>query len=44
MPRIVKNAKIALLDINLNRQKMKMGVQFLINDPNKLSGVQERYV
>jgi len=32
MPRIVKNAKIACLDFSLQKAKMKMGVQVLIED------------
>lgn len=42
MPISVKNAKIALLDVGLTRQKMKLGVQVLIEDPEKLEGVRER--
>lgn len=42
MPRRVKNAKIALLDINLNKQKMKLGMQVVINDPTKLEGIREQ--
>jgi T-complex protein 1 subunit alpha len=42
MPRVVKNAKIAILDMNLNRARMKFGVSVVINDPNKLQGIQER--
>jgi len=44
MPQRIKGAKIALLDINLNRQRMKMGVQVQITDPTKLQGVQEREI
>jgi T-complex protein 1 subunit alpha len=35
MPRIVKNAKIACLDFSLQKAKMKMGVQVLIEDSFK---------
>jgi T-complex protein 1 subunit alpha len=42
MPRVIKDAKIAILDINLNRARMKFGVSVVINDPDKLQGVQER--
>ena len=35
MPRIVKNAKIACLDFSLQKAKMKMGVQVLIEDSIK---------
>lgn len=44
MPISVKNAKIALLDVGLTRQKMKLGVQVLIEDPEKLEGVREREI
>jgi len=42
MPKKIQGAKIAFLDMNLQKQKMKMGVQVVINDPNELRGVQER--
>ncbi len=44
MPQSIKNAKIALLDFNLNRQRLKMGIQVQITDPNELQGVQEREI
>jgi T-complex protein 1 subunit alpha len=44
MPQRVKNAKIALLDFNLNRQRLKMGIQVQITDPTQLQGVQEREI
>jgi len=44
MPQTVKNAKIALLDFNLNRQRLKMGIQVQITDPTQLQGVQEREI
>lgn len=42
MPRMIKKAKIALLDFSLQKIKMKMGVQILINDPEKLEAVRLR--
>lgn len=38
----VQGAKIACLDFNLMKSKMKMGVQILVNDPEKLSSMRER--
>lgn len=42
MPKKIVNAKIACLDFSLQKSKMKMGVQVLINDPDKLEGVRAR--
>eukprot|EP00736_Rhodelphis_marinus_P001733 Rmarinus@m.16546 len=42
MPKFVKNAKIALLDVDLRKAKMQLGVQVLINDPKELAAVQQR--
>ncbi|KAL9657596.1 hypothetical protein ABK040_012676 [Willaertia magna] len=42
MPKVIKKAKIALLDIALNRQKMKLGVKVQITDPKELEAIQER--
>ncbi|XP_050303570.1 T-complex protein 1 subunit alpha isoform X1 [Anthonomus grandis grandis] len=42
MPKKIVNAKIACLDFSLQKVKMKMGVQVLINDPEKLEGVRAR--
>ncbi len=36
MPTFVKNAKIALLDYDLRKFKMSMGVQVVVTDPSKL--------
>lgn len=44
MPKKISKAKIAFLDMNLQKQKMKMGVQVVINDPNQLTGVQDREI
>jgi len=42
MPRTVAPAKIALLDFNLQRHRMALGVQVLITDPAKLEGIRQR--
>ena len=40
----MKNAKIALLDFSLQKAKMKMGVQMLVNDPDKLEDMRKRFI
>lgn len=42
MPTRVAPAKIACLDIDLRRAKMKMGVSILIEDPEELNKAQEK--
>ena len=42
MPRSVKNAKIACLDFSLQKAKMKMGVQVLVDDPDQLEKIRDR--
>ncbi|KRT83738.1 hypothetical protein AMK59_4675, partial [Oryctes borbonicus] len=42
MPKRITNAKIACLDFSLQKVKMKLGVQVLIEDPEKLEGVRTR--
>lgn len=42
MPKYVKNAKIALLDFSLQKAKMQLGVQVLVDDPDKLEAIRER--
>jgi len=42
MPKRIKNAKIALIDFNLTKQKLSMGVSVSITDPSKLEGVLKR--
>ncbi|KAJ8985326.1 hypothetical protein NQ317_008356 [Molorchus minor] len=42
MVKKVVNAKIACLDFSLQKAKMKMGVQVLITDPDKLEGIRTR--
>lgn len=42
MTKKVVGAKIACLDFSLNKAKMKMGVQILIDDPSKLEAIRQR--
>jgi len=42
MPRRIKGAKIALLDFSLQKVRLKLGVQVLINDPAQLEHVRQR--
>lgn len=44
MPKIIKGVKMACLDFSLQRVKMKLGVQVLVNDPEKLEAIRERFV
>ncbi|XP_039301288.1 T-complex protein 1 subunit alpha [Nilaparvata lugens] len=42
MPKKITNAKIACLDFSLQKSKMKLGVQVLITDPEKLESIFQR--
>ncbi|KAH0566697.1 T-complex protein 1 subunit alpha [Cotesia glomerata] len=42
MPKKIVNAKIACLDFSLQKAKMKLGVEVLITDPEKLESVRQR--
>lgn len=42
MPKHVSNAKIACLDMNLQKARMAMGVQILVTDPAELEKIRER--
>ena len=42
MPKRITNAKIACIDFSLNKAKMKMGVQVLVEDPEKLDAIRQR--
>ena len=42
MPRTIIGAKIACLDFGLRKEKMKLGVQLLIEDPEKLEDMRKR--
>lgn len=39
----VVNAKVACLDFSLMKAKMKMGVQVLIENPDNLDKIRERF-
>ncbi len=40
----ITNAKIACLDINLQKARMQLGVQILIDDPSQLEDIRKRHV
>lgn len=42
MPREVKDAKIACLDIDLRKSKMALGVQVIVTDPAKLEAIRKK--
>lgn len=42
MPKLVKNAKIACVDFNLNKYRLQMGVQVLVQDPDNLDKIRQR--
>lgn len=42
MPTTIENAKIACLDFNLNKFRMKVGVQVLVDDPKNLEKIRQR--
>ena len=42
MPLKVSPAKIACLDLNLQKTKMQMGVQILVSDPRELEKIRQR--
>lgn len=42
MVKKVANARIACLDFSLQKAKMKMGVQVLVTDPEKLDAIRQR--
>jgi len=42
MVKKIENAKIACLDFSLQKEKMKLGVQVLITDPEKLEAIRMR--
>lgn len=39
----VVGAKIACLDINLQKARMHLGVNIVISDPEKLEAIRRRY-
>lgn len=44
MTKRIVNAKIACLDFSLQKAKMKLGVQVVISDPEKLDQIRQRCV
>jgi len=42
MPKSIKNAKIALLDYNLNKYRAPMGIEVVVNDPAELEAIRQR--
>ena len=42
MPKSVQNAKIALLDFNLTRHRVQMGVQILVKDPEEMERIKQK--
>lgn len=44
MPTYIKNAKIALLDFDLQRHRMQMGVSVIVNDPKELELIRQREI
>ena len=42
MPTVVKNAKIALLDFNLNKFRLQLGIQVLVDDPKNLEKIRQK--
>jgi T-complex protein 1 subunit alpha len=42
MPTCVEGAKIALLDINLQRHRLAMGVQVVVKDPEEIERIRQR--
>jgi len=42
MPKVVRGAKIALLDMNLTRHKMQLGVQVVVKDAKEVEGIRQR--
>ncbi|KAL2610885.1 hypothetical protein R1flu_022577 [Riccia fluitans] len=42
MPKRVAPARVACLDLNLQKMKMQMGVQVLVTDPRELEKIRER--
>lgn len=42
MPTLIKGAKIACLDFNLNKFRMQMGIQVLVDDPENLEKIRKK--
>jgi len=42
MPSVIKKARIACLDFNLNKFRLQMGVQVLVDDPKNLEKIRQK--
>ena len=42
MPRSIQNAKIICLDMNLQKQRMQMTVQIVVDDPDQIEAIRKR--
>jgi T-complex protein 1 subunit alpha len=42
MPTVVEGARIACIDFNLNRYRLQMGIQVLVQDPENLEKIRQR--
>lgn len=42
MPKLIKDAKIACVDFNLNKFRLQMGVSVLVQDPDNLDKIRQR--
>lgn len=42
MPRVVKGARIACLDMDLRKAKLQMGIQVVVTDPKELEAIRAR--
>lgn len=42
MPTFVNNAKIACIDFNLNKFRLQMGIQVLVDDPKNLEKIRQK--
>lgn len=40
----IANAKIACLDINLQKARMQLGVQIVVENPEELEAIRRRFV
>lgn len=40
----ITNAKIACLDMNLQKARMHLGVHITVDDPEKLEDIRKRYI
>ena len=44
MPKVIQKAKIACLDFSLQKAKMHLGVQVVVEQPDKLEAIRDRCV